>query len=239
VTRPSIRHRLEFAVSKVCEEVKALVSTAYWRQRQESDLWYELVACTLGSQVRHEHSLAAVRFLDTNGLLDITRMRQDGEGFERKIAQALSQPICPSRAKLSGARYRFPHSKAKQIRRTAEAFYSRGPSIGEILQCSKTEKEARSKIMSNAVGIGPKQASLFLRNIGYTDSLAILDTHVLKYMELVGVFSPVERAWCSLAEYEHFEGRLQTYAERFHEKLAYLDTAIWVVMRVFKWRVAS
>ena len=82
-----------------------------------------------------------------------------------------------------------------------------------------------------AVGIGPKQASLFLRNIGYAKDLAILDTHILRYMSLVGLLPNLIQSVSTLRKYETVEGLLCSYSEKFQVSLAYIDIAIWVVMR--------
>jgi len=85
--------------------------------------------------------------------------------------------------------------------------------------------------MSVAVGIGPKQASLFLRNIGYAENLAILDTHILKYMKVVGLVPQILKTVSYSPKYEDIERILINYATKFKESLACLDTAIWIVMR--------
>jgi N-glycosylase/DNA lyase len=87
--------------------------------------------------------------------------------------------------------------------------------------------------MKSAIGIGPKQASLFLRNIGYTDELAILDKHVLAYMGISGLAVNLKKAVNSLKGYKDLENILQTHARKFGLSLGYVDQAIWIVMRVY------
>lgn len=104
-------------------------------------------------------------------------------------------------------------------------------SIRRILTSCIDERTARARIMSVAVGIGPKQASLFLRNIGYAENLAILDTHILKYMKVVGLVPQILKTVSYSPKYEDIERILINYATKFKESLACLDTAIWIVMR--------
>jgi N-glycosylase/DNA lyase len=88
--------------------------------------------------------------------------------------------------------------------------------------------------MQATVGIGPKQSSLFLRNIGFTDRLAILDTHVLRYMFILGLMNVRTKAVSTLTRYQEIEADLRSYSSRLGANLAYFDTAIWITMRVFQ-----
>lgn len=231
---PLTSARLESAVSTVCDHVKRIPHTSDWMKLEERSLWYELVACTLGSRVKYELSLAAVRHLDTHGLLDIKSLRYDPHQFEARIRKALSKPIFMSLTRSGGRRYPYPKLKANQIRRTAETIYLGGNSIRKMLRFSKKPFTVRLRIMSESIGIGPKQASLFLRNIGFSDSMAILDSHVLRYMFFTNLIQTAIQGVTTLTKYERKEALLRIYARQFHVGLATLDTAIWVVMRVAK-----
>lgn len=226
---------LEMAVMRVTERVNTLQRPPDWDQRDEHSLWRELIGCMLGSKVMFEHAQAAARCLDTRGLLFLKDSCHGHKHFEHAIANALSEPIFPP-VTYSGRwrRYRYPRLRANHIRRTAEAIYEAGDSIKHLLHCSKNSIEARGQIISKAVGVGPKQASLFLRNIGYAEDLAILDTHVLRYISLLRLIPKTIRGVARLAAYESIEEVLQTYAEKLSAKLSCLDTAIWVVMRVYQ-----
>lgn len=226
-----IPRRLEYAVNEVCKQVVAKAQNVSWQTSDEKSLWHELVACILGSRVQYEQSQAAASYLILNGLLDVEHLKQNSQKFEVDIAYALEQPIFPPITKLGGRKYRYPKLRANYIRRTAEKIYLQDNSIRNILLSCQDEKDARSKIMSIAFGVGPKQASLFLRNIGYAQNLAILDTHILKYMSVVGLLPQLVQNVPSLHKYENIEQILWSYAEKFKVSLAYIDTAIWVVMR--------
>jgi len=227
----NLTERLEYAVEKVCAQVTASIESQNWQTRYEHMLWHELVACILGSQVQYEHSKTATDYLILNSLLDVSRCKQNAQEFENKISQALERPIFPPICNNGGRKYRYPKIRASHIRRTAEQIYLSNNSVKNILYSCKNEKDARLKIISYSVGIGPKQASLFLRNIGYAKNLAILDSHILKYMSLVGLLPQLIRSVYSLNKYETIEQVLRSYSKKFRTHLAYIDTAIWVVMR--------
>jgi N-glycosylase/DNA lyase len=85
-----------------------------------------------------------------------------------------------------------------------------------------------------ATGIGPKQASLFLRNTGFGGELAVLDVHVLRFMEYMGLCPKVPKTVSTLREYEALEQILLGYARGLGWGLQVLDQAIWISMRVAK-----
>jgi N-glycosylase/DNA lyase len=87
------------------------------------------------------------------------------------------------------------------------------------------------ELMKHMPGIGPKQASLFLRNVGYAENLAILDVHVLRFMRYIGLLRAPEISVTTLRRYEVAEERLLAYSLGLGWPMATLDVAIWVVMR--------
>ena len=235
MTRPMISDKLELAVLQVSERLGVTKPGSNWVQTSEHLLWHELVACILGSTVSFEHAQAAARHLDVEGLLGVADCLSNREQFELRIIEALSSPIYPPVTRSGkGRRYRYPRLRANHIRRSAESIYQSGRSIKYLLRCSKDAPSARMRIISTAVGIGPKQASLFLQNIGYADDLAILDVHVLRYMFLQGFLPRATIGTAHIANYEKAEERLREYAEKMGMSVSRLDTAVWVVMRVFR-----
>lgn len=234
----SLSNRLERSVLKVYEAIDKTRSKN-WKHCNESYLWHELVACILGSKVPFEHAQTAVTQLQNRGLLNVDKCLQNSPQFEVEIAEALSAPMGCQGIAGSAFRYRYPRLRANHIRRTAELVYHKHGSIKAILEAGENDpRETRLRIMSASVGLGPKQSSLFLRNIGYTDDLAILDTHVLRYMFLMGILQIKTHVLSSLSRYQEAEERLCAYTKRLGVNLAYLDTAVWVTMRVFQRKLA-
>lgn len=229
------RKSLHHAVVRVCEELSSKPAQSYqWLHYQEDDLWYELASCILGSRVSYEEAVAAARYLRSTGLLHFKCNPSDLWEFEKRIAEALSVRIFPSAKKSSGQRYRFPFIRANHIRRTAEAIYSHGNSLRKILFHSTNTKDARVHLVSTAFGIGPKQASLFLRNIGYADDLAILDRHVLQYMHWTRLIPKEPVQVHTLRGYEQIERTFLGHAQEMGLPVAFLDLAVWIVVRVLR-----
>ena len=77
-------------------------------------------------------------------------------------------------AKLKSLGHRFPNARAKYIF-TARPLHK---SIKSVLSSFPNQIELRSHLAETILGIGYKEASHFLRNIGYLD-VAILDFHII------------------------------------------------------------
>ena len=236
------RTTFERAVTEVAKDVRKCSPATCWQQRDENQLWYELVACLLGSRVSFELALASVRSLEASGLLHHPLNCGVTADYPDLIASNLSKPVWVTTYKgvNKHIRYRFPKSRAMGIAKTAKRIYqSPDQSIKNILEQSSDPKIARKSVVEKSCGIGAKQASLFLRNIGYSNSLAILDSHILRYMHLVGIMDRIFTSISSVRTYELLESDLCEYADNLGFQLSCLDTAIWVVMRVYQKEFAN
>ena len=83
-------------------------------------------------------------------------------------------------------------------------------------------------------GLGPKQASLFLRNIGYAKHVAVLDVHVLTYMSWVGLTDAPLKSVPTIHKYEMLEDLFIEHACSFGCTPDQFDLAVWVVVKVAK-----
>jgi N-glycosylase/DNA lyase len=224
---------IELAVRRICQEIYPSSRQSWWVSASDAELLFELVACILGSQVSYEVALAAAEEIRNVGLLENPIKQYCFPVYEKTVYDILRQPLHNPGWAPAGRCYRFAKIRANHISRTIWAVYSNGGSLQERLRACKTAREARRSIVEIGVGIGPKQASLFLRNIGFTEELAILDTHLLRFMRLFGLLRQAIRPISSLQNYETLENRLRNYAKRTGYSLGCIDQAIWVVMRVY------
>lgn len=228
-----LSNKLEQAVLRVYQSIDKR-NLMNWMNCSEQSLWYELVACILGSKVPFEHAQAAASCLHDRGLLDVEDCFCNSLQFESRIAEALIYHVSPRESSERTWKYRYPRLRANHIRRTAESIYREHGTIKTMLESSKDPGSVRIRIVKASVGIGPKQSSLFLRNIGYSDNVAILDIHVLHYMFLLGILQVRTQVVSTIARYQEIEDRLRSYTNKLGANLAYLDTAIWITMRVFQ-----
>ena len=95
-------------------------------------------------------------------------------------------------------------------------------------------REARRRLASELPGLGPKQASLFLRNIGYATHVAVLDVHVLTYMCWVGLTEEIVKSISTVRKYEKLEDSFIEHSYSFGYTPDHFDLAVWVVVKVAK-----
>ena len=173
---------IENAIREVCV---ALVEKGHrapsWARMTKDDLWRELVACILGSRVRFEIAHSAVERIEKMQLLSQSRRSTRFDQYQQDVMGALSGESLTEGGPIPKGRYPFFRIRANQIRRAAERLYSDRGSIRDFLDDARDVREARRRLASEVSGLGPKQASLFLRNIGYAANVAVLDVHVLTY----------------------------------------------------------
>lgn len=136
-----------------------------------------------------------------------------GAGFHNLPEEKLAQKL-----RLNG--YRFPNIRAKYIVQAREL-------QGELKSNIKTYKDLhklREWIVKNIKGLGYKEASHFLRNIGFTD-YAIIDFHIL---DLLAKFNLIEKPkTLTKTKYLEIEELLEKIAEGLNLNLAELDLYMW------------
>ena len=186
----------------------------------------ELVACILGSQVRYEMALDALERLETAGLLADRWWRAPRDDYEHRLLRLLSGNTRQTRDKW---RYRFPNTRAYQLAQASIALAEKP--LSQRLLSYPDARILRRELVKDIAGIGPKQASMFLRNIGNSYDLAILDTHVLSFMKMQNILSQEHVKVGTLAGYEQTERILKNYADSLGYPVGYLDWAIWATMR--------
>ncbi len=224
---PKIRHQIDRTIRALFPIIEERIKANKVRRWGEYDLRKELVSCILGSQVRYEMAAAATANLISAGLLDDAHwICLKDEDFENRILDVLTGKIGGLPYKGS---YRFPKARSKQLAQVRNAV-ARVP-LSIRLECSKISKHLRKGLVNSIPGLGPKQASMFLRNIGRSYDLAILDTHVLRFMHMQELL-PIEQASIgTINGYEKAEAIAIGYANSIGHPAGYLDLAIWATMK--------
>lgn len=214
------------AVAAICPDIQARMRDPVLNFDERS-LWWELSSCVLSSQVPYALATAAADAIDASHLLQ--DRGRDSSVLVEPLIQVLSAPL------LVGGRfrcYRFPKSRAAQLAATRGAVTEHGDSLRMLLDRFSDATDARAWLVGNAPGIGPKQASMFLRNVGLSYDLAILDRHVLSYMAALGIYSEPTFSIVGLTQYRKHEAVLRGYAQELDCPVGLLDWAIWIVMRI-------
>lgn len=220
--------RLEMAVSSIASEITGELSAAPKTRPQELGLWAELSCCVLSSQVPYELARAASDRIVDSGSLCSSNCFRSQDALRSQLLSLLLSPLA-----IGGTlrRYRFPQRRADQIAATFCLVRDRFGSLSEFLNHYSDATSVRSWMVKNLHGVGPKQASMFLRNVAVSYDLAIIDRHVCHYMQMVGLVGG-DLGVATIRGYEKSEAKLRAYATTAMGcQLGVLDWAIWIVMR--------
>lgn len=166
------------------------------------DLFRELVFCILTANASARMALRSINTLDS--LIY--------KGAERDIEN-----------RLRGV-YRFPKVRANYIVRSRDFLQSYCQmNIRKILNEFTDKFLLREFLVKNIVGIGFKECSHFLRNIGYS-GYAILDKHVISMLNLLdcSVRKPKSKH-----EYCEIEKIMIDFAKRINIDIDELDLLFW------------
>lgn len=225
---------IQDAIREVCRILAASPrDRPCWRRLMEDALWRELVSCILGSRVRFDIARSALERLDSAELLSAKGRPSRFGDYERDVLGALTPARGPRNTNRHTS-YPFPAVAARRIRGAAERIYGRGQTVRELLDDCGDSRGARRLLVAEVPGLGPKQASLFLRNVGHAVELAVLDTHVLTYMNWVGLIRTSARTVSALQQYEFLEGEFLEHSVSLGYPADDFDLAVWVVVRVAK-----
>lgn len=116
-------------------------------------------------------------------------------------------------------KHRFHNNKAKYIVEAREHI-----DIKDKL--SKDDFEARDWLVKNIKGLGMKESSHFLRNVGYKN-LAIVDRHVLNLMSDYSLIRKLKTM--NKKEYLRIEQILKKISDRLKMSQAELDLYMWYI----------
>lgn len=223
-------------IRALCLEVNSLGdSKINWRMLTDDQLLYEAVICMFGSQMLFEVAVAAADRVRGAGLLSRKMITNLPPDYEERLLAALSSPLL---VEISGTRRamfpRFRNRLVSLLTSTVKTIHERGLSLRKILLLAQSARHARELLVNVVSGFGPKQASLFLRRVGYCSELAVLDTHILDYLRMAHGIDPKPGTLSRLTSYEHIEAEFQRVAFEFGHAIGCVDLAMWVTMRVAK-----
>jgi len=194
-------HRLKReAIRKRLQEFKNLAN--------ESDerLFAEMAFCICTPQSRAISAWAAIEAVAKNNYLF--------NGSENVIRPFLNA-------------VRFADNKTKYIVEARENFRMGGQwSLKEKIFSFKNSFEARSWLVENVKGLGMKEASHFLRNIGLGEELAILDVHILKNLKTLGIIDEIPKC-LSEKNYLEIEKKFGDFSELVGIPVGELDLLLW------------
>lgn len=222
---------LKSAIRALCPDIFNRIQDSAANRKSELDLLKELSCCLLSSQVRYETAVAATSVLAKEGFLSLPYYKENYRWYEARIRMHLAKPMQVEGRKLH---YRFPNVRANQLAMLMKNLMKNDSGVSDILYSNDSSILARQAIVDIAPGVGLKQASMFLRNVGYSYDIAILDKHVIDFMTLSEMVAAGDIRKLGSQYYGVAEQKLIGFSEELGYPVGCVDWAIWIVMRVAK-----
>lgn len=180
-----------------------------WSRGTEKELFAELCFCLLTPQSSAIACDAAVkRLLENNTLFSGTK-------------KELQKKIFP---------VRFYKNKSSYVLEAREKFLSGNESsIKAMLEQANilnNNFEAREWLVKSVKGFGYKEASHFLRNIGFGEGICILDRHILKNLAKHKVIQEIPKT-LSRKKYLEIEQKMKIFSQKLGIPEHEMDLLFW------------
>ncbi len=194
--------------TEIDKEIKARLTEfkQLFRRGTEEDIFAELVFCILTPQSKAQSCWECVEILKKKKLLL--------KGTPKEIAKEINKA-------------RFKNKKAEYIVEARKKFLSGGKlNIKSQITQFKNAQKARKWLVNNIKGIGYKEASHFLRNIGFGEEIAILDRHILRNLKELVVIKKIPLS-LSEKKYYEIEKRMKEFSRNVNIPMSHLDLVFW------------
>jgi N-glycosylase/DNA lyase len=132
----------------------------------------------------------------------------------------LNLPESKHAKKLREYGHRHPNIRAKYIVKARKHIYT----LKKVVSHSRDEKKVREWFVKNIKGLGYKEASHFLRNIGFKN-FAILDFHIIDVLVRYRIIEKPKTL--TKKKYLEIEELLRKVADKLNLNLAELDLYLW------------
>jgi N-glycosylase/DNA lyase len=167
-------------------------------KKPNDELFKELCFCILTANFNAEKSIKI--------------QNEIGECFLTNSEEELAKKL-----KILG--HRYPNTRAKYISESRKC----KKSLKEVIQFND-KKKLREWIVNNVKGLGYKEASHFLRNIGF-DDFAIIDFHIVDILVKHDLIKRPKTL--TKTKYLEIENLLRTIGRKTNLTLAELDLYLW------------
>jgi N-glycosylase/DNA lyase len=178
-----------------------------WFSGNNEDIHIELSFCVLTPQSKARNAWKAITALRDSRLLFT--------GEEEDIVEYLNI-------------VRFKNNKAKNLVLLREQMKN---DDGEIITKDFINKigdvfEMREWLVKHVRGIAYKEASHFLRNVGFGDDIAILDRHILRNLVRLGVIEEIPKTITG-KKYKEIEEKMRKYCDKTSIPMDNFDLLLW------------
>ncbi len=190
------------------EDIRKQISNfrKIWENGKDEELFTELAFCILTPQSKARSGWRAICNLKDKKLL--FNGRYDEVNRELNLV-------------------RFKNKKTEYLLNARRKFLTNGnASIRELLNRFDRVNDKRDWLVKEIKGYGYKEASHFLRNIGFGQEITILDRHILKNLKLLNVIDKVPES-ITRNKYIEIEEKMKTFAKEIGIPVDHLDFVLW------------
>jgi len=130
---------------------------------------------------------------------------------------------------------RFHNKKAQYLVEARSKFEEDGFRKLSELTFNGSESHARGALLKEVKGMGLKECSHYLRNVGRGETVAILDRHILKNLVKYGAIRGLPKS-LTAKRYLEIEKKMSSFCKKTGIPLSHLDLLFWAeeTGKVFK-----
>ncbi len=172
-----------------------------FKRKEKHKILLELIFCLLTPQSKAKVCWRCVKDMDKNRVL-----------FSKN----------PDDIKIFLKGVRFKNKKAFYIIEATKKFNE----VLDLIFSNKSVFDKRIWLVKNIKGMGYKEASHFLRNVGLGKDLSILDRHILKNLKLYKVIDFIPQN-LSPQRYIEIEEKMRFFSHTIEIPLDHLDLVLW------------
>ncbi len=174
---------------------------------RDEDIYAEMAFCMLTPQSKALSCWSAVEEIRKKGLLFSDDIDSIKDVLRTKV--------------------RFHNNKANYIVNNKKVFSADGTlRIKDKFAEFSSTKDVRAWLIKNVKGYGWKEASHFLRNIGYYDDIAILDRHILWNLRRYGIIEELPKS-LTPKKYLEIEEAMRKFCNANKIPMSHLDLLFW------------
>lgn len=184
-------------------------------QSSNKTLFGELSFCILTPQSKAFSCNEAIRQLKERNLLF--------KGDVRSIRNVLARKT------------RFHNKKAEYLAGARNKFAPNNFALLRKITFEGSESHARGMLLREVKGMGLKECSHYLRNVGRGETIAILDRHIMKNLVKYGAISGLPKS-LTAKRYLEIEKRMSSFCKKTGIPMPHLDLLFWAeeTGKVFK-----
>lgn len=179
-----------------------------WKNGTNEDIHLELSFCILTPQSKAINAWKAITNLKENNLI-----------FKGNVEEIVNY-LNIVRFKNNKAKYLVELREQMMDKKTKKVitkdFFSSIPNV----------YEKRNWIVKNIKGMSYKEAGHFLRNVGFGQEIAILDRHILKNLQKLGVIEELPKT-LGPKQYLEIEEKMKEYCKFVKIPMDEMDLLLW------------